>query len=254
MGTSISQILVVTTPPLGVAPGPATSLTLSNISTTSITLSWTAPTTGSLPLSYRPQVSVSGSGVWTPYGSGSIATTTVSITGLTVATSYLFEIVTSNGSGNSTSASVAATTLAVAPGAPTGLAVVSVAQSSVSLQWVAPALGTPPLTYQVSSSTPSGSNSFVPFTSTTTALTQTISGLSPGTSYDFVVAASNSAGGGATSAVLANVVTSSPTQVAPSAPTNLTAGTITSTTIPVSWTASATGSTPISYVVQYRLH
>lgn len=252
MGTSVSAIITVVTPALGVAPGVATGLTTSNITSTSIALTWVAPTTGTPPFSFQAQVSVSGSNVWTDFGALS-SSLTATATGLTANTAYLFRVLTDNSTATSTSSTVGATTLSVAPGSPTGLAVVTTTATSIALQWVAPTTGTAPFTYQVSFRTPSGSGTFTPFTSTTTSLTQTITGLTAGSTYDFMVSASNAAGSGPASTPLVNVPTVSGS-VVPSAPTNLAAGTITTNSIAVSWTASATGTPPVSYVLQYRPH
>jgi chitodextrinase len=240
---------------IGNAPTPATALTVSALAATTLTLSWTAPSAGTLPFTYQPQIALVGSSSFANIGSG-ISAVTVNVTGLTPNTGYQFQVITSNSAGSSTSASTSTATLSVLPGAPTGFAVVgSPAQTTVSLQWVAPAVGTLPFTYQVLSRSPTGVGSFVAAGGTTTGLTQTVSGLLAGTSYDFEITATNGAGTGAASSVLTNVVTAAGTgSVAPSAPTNLTAGTITQTSIAVSWTAPATGTPPLSYVVQYRLH
>lgn len=255
MGTSVSAIITVTTPPLGVAPGQATGLTVSNLTATSLTLSWVAPGVGSLPFTYQVQSATPiGSTSWVDQG-GPTGSTSVGVTGLKAATGYSFQVITSNSTGSSTSASVSATTLAVAPGPPTGLSVAgSPTQTTIPLQWNAPLVGTAPLTYQALMRSPSGSGAFssgsiLPVTS----LTTTITGLIPAETYDFEVTASNSAGTSAPSAILSNISTTSPSLVLPSAPTNLTVGTITSTSIALTWSAPATGSTPMSYVVQYQV-
>lgn len=238
---------------IGNAPGPATGLAVSGLAPTSLTLSWVAPSTGTTPFSYQPQIAPAGaSPVWTNVG-GSTASLTVGVTGLTPNTAYQFQVVTSNAIGSSTSASLGATTLSVAPSPPTGLAVVgSPTQTSITIQWVAPAIGTPPFNYQVQSRV-SGGGTFA-VAGTTAALTLAVAGLLAGTSYDFEVFAANGGGVSAASVFLTGVFTATATAVIPSAPTNLTAGVVTTTTIPVTWTAPATGTPPLSYVVQYRLH
>lgn len=248
MGTSISQIITVTTAPLGVAPTPALNLVVSNISTTSLTLSWSPPTGGSSPFTYQPQVSPAfGTQSFTNIG-GSISVTTVAVTNLAPNTAYQFQVVTSNGTGNSTSLIVGATTLALVPASPTGLAVVgSPAQTTVNLQWNVPTIGTPPFTYQVLSRTPSGSGSFIAAAATTTGTTQTISGLNAATGYDFEVVASNQAGSSAPSGVLTGVQTAGSVANVPGPATGLTLSAVGTTSLTFSWTAPTTGTTPFSY-------
>ena len=67
MGTSISSILQVTTAATAVAPGPATALIASNITTASLQLSWAAPTTGNKPYTYTPQYQLPGATAWIPF-------------------------------------------------------------------------------------------------------------------------------------------------------------------------------------------
>jgi hypothetical protein len=254
VGTSISQIITVTTPALGVAPTPATGLTVSNLSTTTLTLSWAAPTGGTTPFAYQPQISLGGGPpVWTNIG-GSISATTVPVTGLTPNTAYQFEVITSNATGNSFTTAVAATTLAIGPSAPTGLAVSGTpTQTTVSLQWNAPTTGTTPITYQVLSRTPSGSGAFAAIGTTTTGLTTTISGLVAATGYDFEVIASNSAGSSLPSVVLTGVQTAGSIANQPGPATGLVASAITSTTLTFSWTAPSTGTGPFTYQPLFAL-
>lgn len=253
MGTSVSSIITVTTPALGVAPGPATGLATSNISTTALTLSWTAPVVGSLPLTYQPQVSVSGSGTFTNIGSPTSATT-VNVTGLTPGVTYLFQVSTVNSTGTSLSGTVSQTTLSVVPSAPTGLAVVgSPTQTSVSLQWNAPTTGTLPFIYQVSFATPSGSGTYTPFATTTTGLSQTITGLVAGSGYDFIVTASNGAGAGPASVTLVNVQTAGVVANPPGPATGLAVSNLATTSLTLSWVAPSSGSLPFTYQPQVSI-
>ena len=253
MGTSISAILTVTTAAQGTTPGQATALTVTNILSTSLTLSWSAPSVGTQPLNYQPRYSTDGGNTWTNATTSTTTSLSVNITGLTANTSYVFDVVTSNASGTSTSAQTGTvTTASVVPGAPTGLALNGAAGStSVALTWNAPTTGTGPFSYQILSRTPTGSGSFAQIaTASTNSIT--ITGLSPSTSYDFEVIAVNGAGSGPTSSPLTNVVTAATSAVLPSSPQNLSNGTITTTSIVLNWTTPATGTAPLTYTVQYQ--
>ena len=252
MGTSISAIIQVTTPAAGVAPGPATGLTITNITSSSMTVSWTAPSVGTTPFTYQLQMEGTGQQTFSNVGLSQGATSQV-VAGLAVLSSYTFQVVTTNTSGTSTSGTVTGTTPATLPGAPTGLLVAgSPQQTSVALSWTAPTVGTQPLTYTVSIATPTGRGNFVAYSTATQSTSLTVTALTAGTSYDFEVTASNTAGSGPASSILSDIVTPS-SAVAPSVPQSVTAVPASSTSVTVSWAAPAQGSAPITYVVGYRV-
>ena len=255
MGTSVSAIITVTTPSLSTPPGPATGLTVSNVAVSSLTLSWTAPSVGTPTLFYQPQMQVVGGTGWTNIGN-QITATSVAVTGLTANTAYVFEVITINQSGSSTSAQTApVTTLSVAPAAPTGLAVAGTpSQTDINLQWQAPGTGTPPLTYQVYARSPTGVGSYASIGNVISATTEDIINLTTGTSYDFYVVAINNAGTSPPSTALINVSTASPAVVVPSAPLNVTFSNITTTAVQVNWDPPSSGTQPLQYTVQYKLH
>lgn len=252
VGTSISNLIDVTTKPLGVPPGAATGIVVSSVSATALTLSWTAPTTGSPPFQYQVQVRPASGGTFVNTGPLT-ASTSETVFGLTSNTAYQFQVVTVNDTASTPSATALATTSAISPGAATGLAVVgNPGPTSVVLTWQAPATGSAPLSYQVFQASPTGSGNFFPVGSTIAATTTTVTGLTSGVSYDFIVQASNSAGSGPVSATLSNVVAAAGA-VLPSAPLNLTSGAITSDSIEVFWSPPSVGTPPLTYTVQYRL-
>jgi hypothetical protein len=81
-------------------------------------------------------------------------------------------------------------------------------------------------------------------------LTATIPALTAGTSYDFEVVASNSAGSATSSVVTASTTSA---VAAPGVPTSLQVQSATGSSLTVSWSPPATGSTPITYQPQIRL-
>jgi chitodextrinase len=113
------------------------------------------------------------------------------------------------------------------PSAPTGLKVTAATSTTVALSWTASSGATG---YKVlRNGTIVGS---------TTSTTYTDTGLAASTSYTYTVEADNSAGTSAASSSATATTTAAST--APNAPTGLTVGTVTTTTVPLSWTASTT--------------
>lgn len=111
------------------------------------------------------------------------------------------------------------------PPAPTGLTVTGKSSSTVTLAWTAVSGATG---YKVlRNGTQVG---------TTTSISYTDTGLSASTSYTYTVEAYNSAGTSAASSSV-SATTAAP-GTPPNAPTGLTIGTATTTTVPLSWTAS----------------
>jgi glucoamylase len=116
------------------------------------------------------------------------------------------------------------------PSAPTSLKVTATTSTTASLSWTASSGATG---YKVlRNGTQVG---------TTTGTTYTDTGLTASTSYTYTVEADNSAGTSAASSSVTATTTAAGT--APHAPTGLTVGTVTATTVPLSWTASTTSGT-----------
>lgn len=147
MGTSISQIITVTTAGnVGVGPGPAGTITITNPTSVSATLSWTAPVVGTPPFNYRVQQAPAGANpVWADTGV-LIPGLTETITGLVANTSYQFRVVVSNAVSNNFSPVAQFTTTVIAPDAPTALQAVP-GNGQVSLSFAESDMGTPPITY-----------------------------------------------------------------------------------------------------------
>ena len=193
-------------------PGAPTGLTVTAAGTTTVGLSWTAATAGTLPIAG-----------YTVYKAGSPATAvatvtapavTATVTGLTPGTAYQFYVVAKDTGGltspNSTSVS-ATTAAATPPGAPTGLTVTATGSTTVGLSWNAATAGTLPIAgYTVYKA---GSPATAVATVNAPAVTATVTGLTPSTAYQFYVVAKDT--GGLTSANSATV--SATTTAAPAA-------------------------------------
>lgn len=237
-----------TATPTSVPPGPATALVAATATSSAVPLSWSAPSTGSTPFTYQVQYQINGVSAWTNWG-GTQSTLLTTVSGLTANTRYNFQIITTNVAGSSTSAVTSVTTLAVAPTAPTGVTVGSLTSTSATVAWTAPVIGTAPLSY-----TPqyrvTGSTAWSVGT-VTTGTSQTISSLSAATEYDFEVIATNT--GGSATSTITNATTSAAATIEPSAPTGVSATSPTSSSLVVAFSAPASGTTPFSYQVYYRV-
>jgi hypothetical protein len=91
----------------------------------SLTLSWVASTAGTPPIRYQPQVRVTGSSTFLPFGSPVLGLSVV-VTGLSPSTSYDFNVLAVNSVATTPSAiavGVTAPSTAVAPSAPANLVI-----------------------------------------------------------------------------------------------------------------------------------
>lgn len=214
-------------------PDAPTALTQTAATTTTVDVSWTAPTGGTTPTGYDLRVD---GGAPTALG----LVTTRHITGLTPDTDYTVEVRATAASGNSAWVSVLASTDPLPPpGPPTGLTQTAATPTSVTVDWTAPASGTTPTSYEVrvNGGTPVDVGNV---TSTT------ISSLTAGTTYTVEVR-TVATGSGASSWVSVSASTTPP----PNPPTGLAQTAATPTSVTVEWTAPASGETPTSY--EYRV-
>ena len=238
-------------------PGQVTGLAASGATASTMTLSWTAPSSGGTPTAYTVNYQVTGAGSWTS-ATTSASASPFTVTGLSASTSYEFEVIATNSGGSGTASStVTASTGAAtaAPGAPTNLAASEATSSTMELTWSAPGSGGTVSGYSAYFKLHSGSTwSLATAGLAASATSYTVTGLASGTSYDFYVAA-NSAGSGSTSS---STVTASTTTIAgPNAVTALAAGTVTNFTVPLSWTAPAIDGShgaAATYTIQYRIN
>ena len=241
-GSTTTVTVTITVSEAPTAPNAPTSLT-ATAGDGEVSLSWTAPTTGDAPTSYKVEQSTDGT-TFTASTPATATGTTVTVTGLTNGQQYHFKVTATNSVGDSATASNVVTATPVAaptvPAAPTGLTATA-GDATVALSWTASPTAT---SYKVEQST-DGTTFTASTPATATGTTVTVTGLTNGQQYHFKVTATNSVGDSATAS---NVVTATPVaaQTVPAAPTGLTA-TAGDATVALSWTASPTAT---SYKVE----
>jgi titin len=212
------------------APNAPGSLTFTNITTTAATLNWSAPggQTG-----YHVYRSTNG-GSYTLVSSLAANATTWTDTTLSSGVTYSYTLGAFNGTGENATASASLTTLVAAPNAPTSVSFTNLTTTGLTLNWSATLNTTG---YHIYRST-DGTNYTLVGTLNASTTNWSDSGLTSGSTYYYTIGAYNS--GGETRTAAASASTLIP---APSAPTNLSFPTITSTGLTFSWnaTANATG-------------
>jgi fibronectin type 3 domain-containing protein len=168
-------------------PAAPTNVTAAPVSTSSITVTWTA-SPGATSYSVR-RSTVSGG----PYTeAGTTTGTSFTDSGLAHTTTYYYVVVAINAVGpspNSTQASTSTATPQTAPAAPTGVVAAAASASAITVNWTASSGAT---SYSVRRSSASGG----PYTQvgTVTGTSFTDVGLAQITTYYYVVAAINASG------------------------------------------------------------
>src|SRR3989449_3533882 len=127
------------------------------------------------------------------------------------------------------------------PSSPTGLAATATSTSQINLSWTAPIVdgGSPLTAYEIDRSSDAGISWLTIISNTaTTATTYSDTGLASATQYTYRVSAINSAGTGSPSNTgSATTLTPPPLPTPTDSPTGLTATTVSSSQIDLSWTA-----------------
>ncbi|GHT13683.1 hypothetical protein FACS1894170_09940 [Planctomycetales bacterium] len=229
-----------------IAPVTPTGFQVADTPTTnSITLRWTAVE----DVTYTLDISTDGS-TWNPVENPAPTGTTVN--DLTANTLYKFRLKATKDGLDSDYATVEATTLddtppVQPPATPTDLTAGVITETSVALSWTAVDGAT---SYALQYKTDDGDWADIPEDQITITDTSAIvTGLTAETEYQFRVNATNSDGSSAYSTVVTATTLPNIPPATPAMPTDFVAGTITETSVMLSWTA-VTGAD--SYVVQYK--
>jgi hypothetical protein len=260
------------------APGLPTGLTSGTKTSTGVALTWTAPATGGSVVTYTLQWRLTGGSTWTQITG--VPGTAITVSGLTAATGYDFQVQAVNGGGVSgfTATTSASTVAGAGTTAPfnSGGYLLTMGTRTVSGPLSAGAVGlivnandnsaaadgsfTAPASVSVGWST---SNTVAPASGLQTLSPTSLDGhnqwvgyvagpTSVGSFYLWFIATSS--GGGIVAAYV------SPTAYAvvasgtiPGVPTGLIIGTATSSALAVGWTAPSTGVAATGYVVQSRV-
>ena len=194
-------------------PAAPTNVRTSNVTASSITLSWSG---------------VAGA---TSYGvvlggyTASTTATSYNFTQLNACTSYTLGVRATSGSGSSAYVNVTVRTTGCPPAAPAGAAVAGISRTSMLLYWKAAAGAT---SYGVEVGG---------YTATTTATNYMFTQMNPCTSYTLGVRAVNAAGASTYSTITARTAGCAP--AGPAAPTGATVTNVTNSSMTLSWTASS---------------
>ena len=269
------------TPTGGAVPGPIPYVGLGGAATgTTLSVSFSAPSSGGAPLAYVVQERVSGSPTWT-----TAETVTwvgwQTLSGLSPGTVYDVRVYATNSAGSGSPSAIFTEATSGAPVLVSPPSVVAAASSqplpgpipyigaadastntSVSLSFSAPYTGAAVSGY-VLQFRPTGSSTWTAYKTVTWVGWQTIGGLSPGTSYDVSVYAIGPTGNGPVSAAFTVATTGTPA-VAPASlvqgpavpgpiPYIGPAAAPTATTVSFSFAAPYVGASVASYVIQVRV-
>jgi subtilisin family serine protease len=232
------------------APTLPTDFRATSITSTSISLTWTAATDNVGVSGYTLRWRKAGT---TSYSSASFSGTSVTVTNMTTATNYEFNIRAYDASQNYsayTSPDLKLGTIgadSVRPTPPSNLQVTGTMTNAISLAWDPATDNSAVAGYRVYWRT--GTNAYQYATTGTTSYTK--SGLSAGVPYDFYVMAYDGGGNLSDSTAPLSATTLSTDATAPSKPLNLRSSNVTSSSISLAWDPSSDPESGISWYWVY---
>src|SRR3972149_1179149 len=242
-----------------IVPNTPTSLTASDISQTSIKLSWIKPATNNGPpvTSYKIEFKKDSGSYTNLFENTGNTINTYTHTGLTINSQYTYKISAKNSIGFSPTSNEASATPKstsspptenIAPNSPRSLTAEPAGPTQIFLSWKEPSPNNGPAItgYKIEYKTTTGDYTVLTTIGSTTSYTHT--GLISGTQYSYRVYAINSAG----TSVVSNVATAKPSHTL--VPTNLIADDISPTSILLTWTAPSQtfGGSITGYIISKR--
>jgi titin len=133
-GGDSANTSVISATTLAIAPTAPTELTLIASSSSKINLAWMDNSNNET--GFKVERSISATGDWTLMATRSAGVVSYQDTGLAAASTYYYRVRATNAGGDSANTSVmSATTLAIAPVAPTALTATPVSSSQINLTW-----------------------------------------------------------------------------------------------------------------------
>jgi hypothetical protein len=229
VGATTLAATVPTTPaPQIVAPNAVGSPTFTNVTSSGVTLNWSAPAAGG-QTGYNIYRSTDGTN-YTLVTSLDGNATAWSDTGLAAGTSYYYSIGAFNTAGETVNASSYISTLVTPPNAPAGVTFSAISTTAVTVNWSA---ATGETGYHVYRST-DGTNYTLVATTSSSATSWSDSSLNPGTFYTYEVGAFNTAGESASASTSVSTLIA-----APNSPLNLAFTNVTTSGVTLNWNPPA---------------
>ena len=220
---------------LDVAPAAPSGLSATSVSTSQINLTWTD--NSSNETGFKIERKTGSGGTYAQVATTGAGATTYNDTGLTAATTYFYRVRATNAVGDSAySAEASATTGTVPPDTPSGLMAAATSSSQINLSWTDVATETG---FKIERKTGVGGTYSQIATVGGGVVTYSNTGLTANTTYYYRIRATN-AGGDSPYSTEANATT---LDVAPAAPSGLSATSASTTQINLSWTDNATNET-----------
>jgi titin len=217
-------------------PVAPSNLTATAVSNSQIDLTWMDNSNNED--GFKIEIKVGAGGTYTQIGANSADDTTYSSTGLEAGTEYFYRVIAFNSTGNSASSNEAsATTQPEPPEAPSNLTATAVSQTQINLTWADNANNEAGFRVERKLSSAAFYTDFDTVGANVTSYAST--GLSVETAYTFRVRAFNVTGNSAYSDEVNATTLPNP----PSAPSSLTATTVSNSQIDLSWSDNASTET-----------